>query len=95
MTVVENGWYVRDTMILDGNVYDGCTFDHCELWFNGGEAPQFPNCTFVSCDWRLGEIPMNTVRFIASLRVNGISDLADLLVRAIQGLAVLPERPKN
>jgi hypothetical protein len=95
MQVQQDSVFKNEEMVLDGNGYDNCWFENCTLWYKGGDPPEFSNCQFISCNWRLGDIPMNTIKFIASLKVSGIVDLADWLVAALQGIKELPEAPIN
>jgi hypothetical protein len=45
--------YNHETVVLDGEAFSGCEFRACRLVYSGGEPPQFDNCKFDDCEWKL------------------------------------------
>src|SRR6266581_301632 len=49
MAVQRNATIERQTVILDGNEYHGCTFDHCNLIYKAHDAVKLEHCHIVGC----------------------------------------------
>jgi len=41
-----NKTFVSETIVIDGEEFDGCAFRHCTIQYNGGEPPIIVNCHF-------------------------------------------------
>ncbi|MBI3861742.1 MAG: hypothetical protein HY290_07585 [Planctomycetia bacterium] len=56
-----------ESIHLDGQAYETCTFENCTLIFSGGEIPTVAGCEFRDCQWRLEGAADRTVSFLKSL----------------------------
>lgn len=74
------------TKLVDGEDYETCCFRNCTLVYQGGEPPQFRNCSFVACRWLLGRVRVNEIRFMSVQLLNEADELIDRLLCAIQHL---------
>lgn len=41
--------FSNSTEFLDGNAYDNCKFENCQIVYGGGEIPRIANCQFANC----------------------------------------------
>ena len=58
-------------VLLDGNEYDRCKFNRCELVYSGGTPPAFTNNRIENCKWTFDGAASRTINFIASLYGGG------------------------
>jgi hypothetical protein len=54
----------HQTVELDGEAFEDCTFSACRLVYAGGELPQFDRCRFEDCDWRFEEAAGRTLAYL-------------------------------
>lgn len=58
--------FSHETLVLDGEHYADCDFQACRLIYAGGALPEFRDCRFNDCDWKLED---GADRTIALLRL--------------------------
>ena len=74
------------TIQLDGGTFVGCTFESCELVFNGLMGATFVNCTFgKNIKWRFAGPASNTIDFMKALYQSGGGELIENTFRQIRG----------
>jgi hypothetical protein len=59
--------FANASEVLDGNQYENCTFDNCQLLYRGGEIPRVVGCTFNNCQWRFEDAAERTLVFMRQL----------------------------
>jgi hypothetical protein len=60
--------FVGETVRLDGETFDNCTFTDCTLIFSGGVPPNINNCVFQPpVSWNFDGAASNTLTFIQML----------------------------
>ena len=64
---VTNQTIAEKPEIIDGNQYDGCTFDRCKVIYRGGALPSIENCSFNDCTWHFEESAERTLVFLRML----------------------------
>lgn len=67
MAEVKGGTFEGGHVDVDGNLYRDCTFEKCEIRYNGGPAPGFVGCSFNSCTLGLGGAASNTVAYLQAI----------------------------
>jgi uncharacterized protein YjbI with pentapeptide repeats len=55
------------TEIIDGNRYERCRFENCNLVFRGGEIPHISDCNFDNCTWQFADAAERTLIFMHHL----------------------------
>jgi hypothetical protein len=74
------GQYFTDSReVLDGNRYDGCTFQRCTIVYRGGELPHITRCSFGDCAWQLEDAADRTLAYLHSL-YHGTGDAGRALI---------------
>jgi hypothetical protein len=56
--------YNHETVLLDGESFEGCEFRACRLVYAGGEVPRFNGCRFDACEWKYDEAAARTLAFL-------------------------------
>ncbi len=74
------------TEVLDGNVYDHCTFTNCVLIYRGGDLPQMTQTQVDACQWRLEDPAGRTLALLRGLAQSRGTD-GERFVRGLLGLA--------
>lgn len=82
---------------LDGNQYEGCRFDECNLVYAGGPMPSLVGCSFGTFRFVFVGAAGNTITFLKALHGGGgeftetvndiIEDIADHSKTDVRGLA--------
>ncbi len=67
--------FVGERIILDGHTYDGCTFERCELVFNGAAATTLTNNSIIDCTWRFEGSAALTLAFLRALVEGGAAEM--------------------
>ena len=62
-----NNIYRDATIRLDGNNFEGCTFDRCHLVFSGTGEIGISGCKFNACKWTFEGAAATTLKFLSSL----------------------------
>ncbi|WP_158912578.1 hypothetical protein [Caulobacter sp. S45] len=44
--------YNHETVVLDGESFEGCEFRDCRLVYTGEAVPIFDQCRFDNCEWK-------------------------------------------
>ena len=65
MAVFSNQTLTRQRIILDENVYDGCTFEKCQIVYRGGQVQL--NSAMVDCVWVFEGCALNTIKLLQSI----------------------------
>ncbi len=74
------------TIQLDGGTFVGCTFESCELIFNGLMGVTLVNCTFgKNIKWRFDGPANNTIKFMKGLYEAGAGEVIENTFRQIRG----------
>jgi hypothetical protein len=73
-------------VVLDGNDYEGCTFQDCRLIYEGGELPSLFRCEFYAFSFQFRGAADNTLVFLASLyrAGGGFQDLVDATIHRLR-----------
>lgn len=68
--------FQSETVELDGQTFERCTFNHCVLIYRGNEPPNFIQNSFAgNCEWRFGDAAGRTLNFLRHLYRGGFSAL--------------------
>jgi len=59
--------FSKSTVELDGNAFDGCLFDQCQLVYSGGPPPSLVSCTFKGVTWSFSGAAANMLQFLSAL----------------------------
>jgi len=63
---------------IDGQSFDHCDFQKCELVFNGGPPPNMTHCSFSNdCTWGFDGNAQNTLQFLTALYHGGMKSLVE------------------
>lgn len=73
MTTFQNQSYRDQTISVDGNRYENCTFTECVLSYSGGDLPTFDRCTFTRTNIQLGGAALATTRYLRGLYQGGLT----------------------
>lgn len=49
---------------LDGNHFEKCVFENCEIVYKGLQPFNLINCNFIACKWKLEGAASNTINFL-------------------------------
>ena len=98
-----NQTFDNKTVLIDGNRYEGCTFNSCTIEFRAVELPTLGNCHFAGCRWSFDGPAANTIRFLTALYGNGDPTLQSVVqqtldnirLNALPDLAPDERRPKT
>lgn len=63
----QNKYFTNETIVLDGDSFQNCTIENCELVYRGGDAPSVVNCTIGNSKWLLGGAAANTIQFMKGM----------------------------
>lgn len=55
------------TLVLDGNVFQNCTLQNCQLIYRGGTPPVMRANVVNNCAWTFEEAAGNTLQFLKAL----------------------------
>jgi len=61
------------TLVLDGNTFQNCVLQECQLIYRGGTPPMLHANTINNCTWTFEEAAGNTLQFMRAL----VTDNAD------------------
>ncbi len=59
--------FANASEVLDGNEYENCTFENCQLLYRGGPIPRVVGCQFNNCQWRFEDAAERTLLFMRQL----------------------------
>lgn len=94
MAKFENEIYNNETLEVDGNRYERCTFNSCRLVYQGGDLPVFVGCTFVKTGLQLQDSAAQTVKYLNNLYKAGQSATVERVLEGIQyGTLARTQRP--
>jgi len=77
--------FTHETLNMDGESYSDCEFRDCRLIFAGGVPPEFNQCRFNNCDWRLEGAAANTLESLKVIWGVGGKAVVQLLIKEITG----------
>jgi len=97
-----NQTFDNKTVVIDGNRYEGCTFNSCTIEFRAVELPMLGNCHFADCRWSFDGPAANTIRLLTALYSNGDpilqgvvqQTLDNIRMNALPDLSEEERRPK-
>ncbi|NJL94068.1 MAG: hypothetical protein HC915_10225 [Anaerolineae bacterium] len=81
----------NQTVEVDGNRYDGCTFMECRLVYRGGELPSFVRCDFDRVNFQLEGGAYQTLKYLTGMYHGGFSSQVEQSLG--QMLGAIPEEP--
>ena len=64
---IVDGDFSCEPVILDNKTFINCSFDRCELIFNGRTPVVFRDCKFGAPKFKFGTVPANTIEFLRGL----------------------------
>jgi len=77
MAVHEGATFKDETVVLDGNEYRNCTFNNCEIVYNGKAHVALNGITFNDCRWTFDGPAGLTIEFMTALYQAGMKELID------------------
>jgi hypothetical protein len=89
--------FTKQTVVLDGNEFDQCTFDGCILEYQGLRPVAMTTNTMTQCEWSFKGPAANAVQFMSALYQSGSSgaQLVEATFNGIRGLVPQPTGPKG
>lgn len=80
--------FKNTVVVLDGNEFEGCTFDACTLEYEGSEAVALTGNTVTNCQWAFKGAAANAVQFMGALYQSGAQGalLVEATFNQIRGL---------
>ena len=73
-----NQTFTDETINLDGNEFEDCSFDHCVLIYEGG-LTSLIGCRFALPKFTFSGAAGQTLFFLTKLHVGGAGELVELL----------------
>jgi hypothetical protein len=77
--------FEQETVCLDDQVFDNCTFDKCELIITGAGPYVLRDNIFMDCQFRFTGHAANTLAFLAMLHKSGAARTVEDLFNEIRG----------
>lgn len=80
--------FTGETIVLDFNSFNDCTFDGCTLAFHGYGPVGLVGCRFLNCQWAVDGPAGRTLQFLSSIYGmgdEGARDLVEATFRNIRG----------
>ena len=85
MTKHANKTFTNETITLDGNDYDNCEFNKCELVYSGGTLPNLSDSNFNDCGWSFRDAAARTIQLMTALYAGGAIRLVEGTFEYIRG----------
>ena len=95
MPAIHGMTFRNETIRLDGQVFENCTFDHCLLQYGGMGSVSLDDCTYVGCNWALVDAAASTVNFLALMYGAGEPALRDLIQGVLDGIRTGVHKPQS
>ena len=73
----------HQTVELDGETFENCSFAACRLVYAGGELPHFEGCRFDDCDWRFEEGAGRTLAYLKLMWGAGAKPSVQAMIKEI------------
>ncbi len=73
MAIYRSERYSNQRVEVDGNQYEFCEFNSCQLVYSGGEKPVFRSCTFRQTGLQLDGAAIRTAQYLQNLRSVGLT----------------------
>jgi hypothetical protein len=80
----QNKTFKDETVELDGNEFIGCTFQRCQLIFNGERLPRFDTCSFDLSPFNFQKGAGNALHFLRDLYHCGLNENVEQLFEHIR-----------
>jgi hypothetical protein len=81
----EDQTFKDQRIVLDGNEYQRCTFDNCEIVIDATGDKTIIDCKFIGCRWDLDGPAQRTVKDLARLyQMPGMKDVIEGLFDMIR-----------
>src|SRR5215212_11583382 len=77
MAQQQDATFTDETVVLDGNDYLNCTFNNCEIVFNGTAPVTLNGINFNDCRWTFDGPAGLTINFLTSLSHAGLTDMVN------------------
>jgi hypothetical protein len=84
MAQQQDATFTDETVVLDGNDYLNCTFNNCEIVFNGTAPVTLNGITFNDCRWTFDGPAGLTITFMTALYQAGMTELIDQTFKNIR-----------
>jgi hypothetical protein len=75
----------HETITLDGESFADCEFRDCRLIYRGGPAPNFNDCRFDGCEWRLEDAAAHTLALLKVMWGVGAKAPVQARIKAFTG----------
>ncbi len=76
----------NESVALDDNTFEHCTFDDCELRYQGGYHPVLIGCTFHQCRFAFQDAAGRTIDFLKALYHGGFQPVVDAAITNIRAV---------
>lgn len=94
MATVQSKQFTNESVVVDGNRYEGCTFTGCTLVYQGGALPVFVRCQFPGTTVGLDAAAYQTITYLKGLYQGGLSLSVERVLQGIvSGELPTPDRP--
>jgi hypothetical protein len=81
-----NKAFDHETINIDGNVYEHCTFNECVFVYHGGKSPTFLDCAIVNPTFGFEGAAKETLMFLKSLTQAGFGDTVARVIADVLGM---------
>jgi hypothetical protein len=88
-------WFRDQSIVIDGEDYDSCTFEGCTLIYRGGEPPSLSSNTFVGGSFELEDAALRTLGLFAVLNMAGMRSIVENWMKIALRTRVLPSAPER
>ncbi len=77
--------YNHETVMLDGESFDGCEFRSCRMVYTGEAPPSFTDCRFNDCEWKFEGAAGRTLTHLKRVWGAGGKAQIQALIKEITG----------
>ena len=74
---------VGESIVIDGQVFNGCTLERCVLVYEGGTLPSMTNNRLVDCSWVFTGAAARTIQMLGALRNGGMDEVVREIVASL------------
>jgi hypothetical protein len=86
MALFENQTFTDEVIHLDGNEYNSCRFQGCQIVFSAVAPVRMNSATFHGCSWDLQGAARLTLEFISGVyRIKGMQEFVENTFENIRG----------
>lgn len=84
MATLSNQTFNDESIAVDDNRYEKCTFVNCTLVYSGGTLPVFADCKFDNSTIELGGAASNTITYLSGMYQGGLLTQVGAVVKDLQ-----------